>query len=63
MSCPRLHACDLPKVVTSVFALRRWQAEYCEDDFGSCERLKLADGNRDIPPGMLPNGFVLAQSA
>ncbi|HSB18668.1 MAG TPA: hypothetical protein VLD85_01535 [Anaeromyxobacteraceae bacterium] len=63
MPCPRAQACGLPEVVTIVLALRRWQAEYCEHDFGSCERLKRAERGEPIPDRMLPNGFVLPAPA
>ena len=45
-----------------MLVLRRWQAEYCEHDFRSCERLKLAERGEPIPDRMLPNGFVLPAS-
>jgi hypothetical protein len=37
-------------------ALRVWQSFYCEGMYGRCERFKLAETGRVVPPRLLPNG-------
>ncbi len=61
MPCPRLRECELKRSVASDVALLRWQEDYCHTsaEFQECHCFRLAQGGQPVPPGMLPNGFVL----
>lgn len=55
-SCPRVSTCPLFKQFSVKSSLKVWQGYYCEGDFGTCERWKLASRNQQVPLDLLPNG-------
>jgi hypothetical protein len=58
-SCERVNRCPLFQQFSIKAALRVWVGQYCETDFGRCERLKLALQGQPVPRNMLPNGRML----
>jgi hypothetical protein len=58
-ACDRIERCPLFQQFSMKAALRVWVAQYCERDFGRCERLKLALQGHPVPRNMLPNGRML----
>lgn len=40
-------------------ALGVWRVLYCEGQFETCERWKLASCGKPVPPALLPNGRTL----
>lgn len=57
--CPRLADCALLALFKMPASAQVWRACYCEGDFRRCERFKLAQESRPVPPGLLPNGRLL----
>jgi len=56
MACPRLSTCQLANGISMQEALRVWQSFYCDGMYARCERFKLAEGGREVPVRLLPNG-------
>jgi hypothetical protein len=40
-------------------SLAVWQTHYCNGEYGSCARHRLAEGGARVPPNLLPNGKSL----
>jgi hypothetical protein len=58
-SCDRISTCALFKQFSIKASLIVWTTRYCENDFGRCERLKLANAGLPVPVNLLPNGKML----
>ena len=58
-SCARVGTCPLFPLFTIQASLMVWKMRYCDGDFASCERYKLAVEGRQLPPNLLPNGKLL----
>ncbi len=58
-ACSRIDRCPLFQQFSIKAALRVWVNQYCERDFGRCERLKLALLGQPVPRNLLPNGRML----
>jgi hypothetical protein len=57
--CSHVVGCELFPKFSTQGALRVWQTYYCEAQFESCARFKLAAAGRPVPQGLLPNGKML----
>jgi hypothetical protein len=44
-------------------ALQVWKINYCESNFASCARYKLACSAEQVPDALLPNGKLLKQGS
>lgn len=58
-ACPHADRCALHVAISMKEALRVWQAFYCDGTYARCERFKLVDAGRAVPPRLLPNGQLL----
>jgi hypothetical protein len=59
-ACSHLANCELFPKFAMKAALKVWQVYYCEGQFESCARYKLALEARPVPQTLLPNGKELA---
>jgi len=59
-SCSHVSSCELFPKFAMKAALKVWQTYYCEAQFESCARYKLALEGRPVPQTLLPNGKELA---
>ncbi len=59
MSCSHVSSCPLFSLFTLKASLSVWQIHYCNGQFETCERLKLARQGQRVPPNLLPNGKSL----
>jgi hypothetical protein len=59
MSCPHAKGCPLFPLFRLRASLSIWQTHFCEGDFASCERYRLSQAGRRVPPNLLPNGKTL----
>jgi hypothetical protein len=57
--CGRMDRCTLFKLSSMRPSLVIWTSRYCEEDPCRCERLKLAEAGKPVPPNLLPNGKLL----
>jgi hypothetical protein len=58
--CPNMGGCSLFPVLGKSGFLRVWQINYCETDFGKCERYRLSTQGKHVAPTLLPNGRNLS---
>jgi hypothetical protein len=56
MACTHQGTCPLQTHIGMTAALRVWQSFYCEGSYTRCERYKLLEVGRAVPPDLLPNG-------
>jgi len=59
-TCSHLDTCELFPKFAMKAALKVWQSCYCEGQFESCARYKLALQGRPVAQSLLPNGKELA---
>ncbi len=63
MGCPYTGRCPLYAEFTLEASLRTWQIRYCESDFQSCVRHRMAVAGQQPDPRLLPNGARLPSKA
>ena len=59
-ACSHMRTCALFPKFGMKAALKVWQTYYCEGQFASCARYRLALEGRPVPDTLLPNGKELA---
>lgn len=57
--CSHVPSCELFPRFGLQGALKVWRTFYCEGNFESCARFRLASSGRPVPPNLLPNGRQL----
>jgi hypothetical protein len=57
--CPRAAACELYALAKVQQLLEVWKVNYCQADFGRCERYKRAMAAEAVPLTLLPDGQTL----
>jgi hypothetical protein len=58
-SCSHVSTCELFPKFALKGALKVWQTFYCEGNFESCARYRMALTGRPVPSKLLPNGREL----
>ena len=59
MGCPHIPSCPLFELFKLKSSLAVWQTHYCNGEYGSCARHRLAESGARVPPNLLPNGKSL----
>jgi len=59
MSCSHMATCPLFAKFKMKASLRIWQDFFCQGQFETCARFKLAKAGTRVPPNLLPNGKTL----
>jgi hypothetical protein len=59
MSCSHVSSCPLFAHFKMKSSLKVWQDVYCNGQYQTCERYKLASSGTRVPPNLLPNGKSL----
>ncbi len=57
--CPHVETCRLYPLFTLQASLKTWQLRYCQGNYGTCQRYRLAKRGEPVPLQLLPNGKML----
>lgn len=61
MTCSHSTNCELYVQFAADPALNLWKKHFCEGNFNTCQRYKLAQEGKPVPLTLLPNGKLLDQ--
>lgn len=60
--CPNFEGCPIFGRFSSEDSKHFYVSQYCEGDFGKCERKRLKDGGEPVPLALLPDGGRLSNA-
>jgi hypothetical protein len=58
-NCAHMSSCEMYDLFQLRGALRVWQINYCEGNYGRCARYQRAIAGQPMPSNLLPNGKLL----